>query len=57
MLLISSEKKLSERLRINVRVSVMVFHATFKNIFSYIVAVRFIGGGNSGNMSKLSTSR
>ena len=57
MLLISSEMKLSERLRVNVRISVLVFNATFKNIISYIMAVRFIGGGNTGNMSKLSTSR
>jgi hypothetical protein len=29
-----------------VRVKVMVFNATFNNIFSYIVAVCFLGGGN-----------
>jgi hypothetical protein len=29
-----------------VRVRVMVFNATFNNIFSYIVAVSFIGGEN-----------
>jgi len=29
-----------------VRVKVMVFNATFNNIFSYIVAVSFIGGEN-----------
>jgi hypothetical protein len=30
----------------------MVFNATFNNIFSYIVAVSFIGGGNRSTQRK-----
>jgi hypothetical protein len=31
---------------------VMVFNATFNNIFSYIVVVSFIGGGNRRTQRK-----
>ena len=35
----------------------MVFNATFNNIFSYIVAVSFIGGGNRSTRRKPPTCR
>jgi hypothetical protein len=34
----------------------VVFNATFNNIFSYIVAVSFTGGGNQSTRSKPPTS-
>ena len=34
------------------RLRFMVFNATFNNIFSYIVAVRFIGGGHRSTRRK-----
>ena len=30
----------------------MVFNATFNNIFSYIVVISFIGGGNPSGLSQ-----
>jgi len=37
--------------------SFMVFNATFNNIFSYIVAVSFIDGGNRSTRRKPPTFR